>query len=82
MLLRISHSPDPDIRGECIDVVPMIIYRTCLIERHRGYVTPEQTKAAIRVAIENAIRESPLVLLNTDSGRLLDKAGQRRSFES
>jgi hypothetical protein len=37
---------------------------------------------AIRVAIENAIRESPLVLLNTDSGRLLDKSGQMRSFES
>ena len=34
------------------------------------------------MAIENAIRESPLVLLNTDSGRLLDKVGQRSSFES
>ena len=34
------------------------------------------------MAIEIAIRESPLVLLNTDSGRLLDKSGQRRSFES
>jgi hypothetical protein len=34
------------------------------------------------VAIENAIRESPLTLLNTDSGRLLDKSMQRSSFES
>ena len=34
------------------------------------------------MAIENAIRESPLVLLNTDSGRLLDKPGQACSFES
>ena len=34
------------------------------------------------MAIENAIRESPLVLLNTDSGRLLDKSGQARLFES
>jgi hypothetical protein len=33
------------------------------------------------VATENVIRESPLVLLNTDSGRLLDKSGQARSFE-
>ena len=82
VLLRISQSPDPDVRGECIDIVPMIIYRTRLVERHSGYVTPEQTKVVIRVAIENAIRESPLVLLNTDSGLLLDKAGQRRSFES
>jgi hypothetical protein len=34
------------------------------------------------VAIENAIRESPLVLINTDSGRFLDKSGQACSFES
>ena len=34
------------------------------------------------MAIENAIRESPLVLLNTDSGRLLDKSEQACSFES
>ena len=34
------------------------------------------------MAIQNAIRESPLVLLNTDSGRLLDKSGQACSFES
>ena len=54
----------------------------CVVDRHREYVHPEQTKAAIRAAIENAIRESPLVLVNTDSGRLLDKSGQARSFES
>ena len=34
------------------------------------------------MAIENAIRESPLVLLNTYSGRLLDKSEQAHSFES
>jgi hypothetical protein len=45
-------------------------------------VNPEQTKAAIRVAIQNAIRESPLVLLNTDTGRLLGKSEQACSFES
>ncbi|KAF8547675.1 hypothetical protein OG21DRAFT_859147 [Imleria badia] len=50
-------------------------------ERHREYVNPEQTKAAIRAAIEIAIRESPLALINTDSGRLLDKPGQACSFE-
>ena len=33
-------------------------------------------------SVENAIHESPLVLLNTDSGHLLDKSGQRCSFES
>ena len=32
--------------------------------------------------IENAIRESLLVLLNTVSDRLLDKSGQARSFQS
>ena len=34
------------------------------------------------MAIENAIRESPLVLVNTDSGHLLNKSGQACSFES
>ena len=82
MLLKISQLPDPDIRGECIDIVPMLIYPSCLIERHREYVNPEQTKAAIRASIEGVIRESPLVLLNTDSGRLLNKSAQACSFES
>ncbi|KAF8552354.1 hypothetical protein OG21DRAFT_150336 [Imleria badia] len=53
------------------------------IREHRlGYVNPEQTKAAIRAAIENTIRESPLALINTHSGCLLDKYGQACSFES
>ena len=26
MLLKISQSPDPEIRGECIDSVPMFIH--------------------------------------------------------
>ena len=26
MLLKISQSPDPDIRGECIDIIPMFVY--------------------------------------------------------
>ena len=34
------------------------------------------------MAIENVIHESPLVLINTDSGRLLDKSGQTSSFEA
>jgi hypothetical protein len=82
MLSKISQSPDPDIRGECIAIMPMHIYPSCLAERHREYVNSEQTKTAIRASIEDAIHESPLVLLNTGSGRLLDKSGQRRSFES
>ncbi|KAF8556447.1 hypothetical protein OG21DRAFT_1459308 [Imleria badia] len=51
-------------------------------ERSRRYVNTAQTEATIREAIENAIRELPLVLINTDSGRLLDKSGQASSFES
>ena len=45
-------------------------------------MNPGHTRAAIHAAIENAIRESPLVLINTDSGRLLDKSEQACSFES
>ncbi|KAF8553290.1 hypothetical protein OG21DRAFT_1267989 [Imleria badia] len=51
-------------------------------ERSRRYVNPAQTEATIRGAIQDVIRESPLVLINTDSGRLLDKSGQSSSFES
>ncbi|KAI9566208.1 hypothetical protein HD554DRAFT_1206209 [Boletus coccyginus] len=51
-------------------------------ERHHEYVNPERTKEAIRAAINNAIRESPPVLINADSGRLLNKSGQAHSFES
>ena len=36
----------------------------------------------IRGVIQDAIRESPLVLINTSSGRLVDKPGQASSFES
>ena len=50
--------------------------------RHREYINPERTKTAIHVAIENVIRESPQVLVNTASGRLLDKSGQACAFES
>jgi hypothetical protein len=82
MLLKISQSADPEVRGECIDIALVFIYSSCSLERRREYVNPEQTKAAIRASIEDAIRESPLVLLNTDSGRLLDKSAQACSFES
>ncbi|KAN0080388.1 hypothetical protein V8E55_009954 [Tylopilus felleus] len=48
----------------------------------REYVHPDQTKTVIRAAVDNAVLESPLVLINTDSGRLLDKQEQASSFES
>ncbi|KAF8555612.1 hypothetical protein OG21DRAFT_1483751 [Imleria badia] len=51
-------------------------------ERSRRYVNPAQTEATIRGTIENTIRETPPVLINTDSGRILDKSGQLSSFES
>ncbi|KAF8552627.1 hypothetical protein OG21DRAFT_1498291 [Imleria badia] len=51
-------------------------------ERFLWYVNPTQTEATIREAIKNAIHESPSMLINTNSGRLLDKSGQMSSFES
>ncbi|KAF8548191.1 hypothetical protein OG21DRAFT_1489599 [Imleria badia] len=51
-------------------------------ERSRKYVDPAQIEATIRGAIQNAIRESPPILINTHTGRLLDKSGQASSFES
>ncbi|KAF8431337.1 hypothetical protein L210DRAFT_2991367 [Boletus edulis BED1] len=46
---------------------------------HRQYM---DTKAAIRDVIRDAIRDSPRVLINTISGRLLNKAEQAVAFES
>jgi len=43
---------------------------------------PAQTKAAIRKAVQVVIRGSPRVLINTNSGHLLDKAKQASLFES
>ncbi|KAI9572519.1 hypothetical protein HD554DRAFT_2036090 [Boletus coccyginus] len=51
-------------------------------ERHREYIMPSKTKEAIREAVQIVIRDSPRVLINTVSGRLLDKSKQASSFES
>ncbi|KAF8431299.1 hypothetical protein L210DRAFT_3560691 [Boletus edulis BED1] len=42
---------------------------------HRHYINPTNTRT-------HAIRDSPRVLINTTSGRLLDKSEQAASFES
>ena len=41
-----------------------------------------QTKAAIREAVQDAIRDSPRVLIHTITGRLLDKTNQASLFET
>ncbi|KAF8139679.1 hypothetical protein EV363DRAFT_1310308 [Boletus edulis] len=51
-------------------------------ERRREYVSPAQTKTAIRRAVQNVIRDSPRILIHTASGRLLDKSKQASWFES
>ncbi|KAF8553582.1 hypothetical protein OG21DRAFT_1604034 [Imleria badia] len=51
-------------------------------KRLGDYVNPDETKAAIRASIKNATRKCPLVLINTHSGRLLDRSEQDHSFES
>ncbi|KAF8125249.1 hypothetical protein EV363DRAFT_1532897 [Boletus edulis] len=49
---------------------------------HRHYINPTNTRTVIRRAVQDAIRDSPRVLINTTSGRLLDKSEQAASFES
>ncbi|KAF8125250.1 hypothetical protein EV363DRAFT_636407 [Boletus edulis] len=49
---------------------------------HRHYINPTNTRTVIRRAVQHAIRASPRVLINTISGRLLDKSEQAASFES
>lgn len=43
---------------------------------------PEEIEAAIREAVQDTIRDLPRVLINTTSGRLLDKSKQASIFES
>ncbi|KAF8415451.1 hypothetical protein L210DRAFT_2704643 [Boletus edulis BED1] len=49
---------------------------------NRYYINPTNTRTVIRRAVQQAIRDSPRVLINTISGRLLDKSEQASSFES
>ncbi|KAN0087892.1 hypothetical protein V8E55_006513, partial [Tylopilus felleus] len=46
------------------------------------YVDPGETRKTIQRAVQDAIRDSPPVLINTVSGRLCDKFEQAASFES
>ncbi|KAF8431326.1 hypothetical protein L210DRAFT_3487764 [Boletus edulis BED1] len=54
----------------------------CIRKLHRHYINPTNTRTVIRRAVQHAIRDSPRVLINTTSGRLLDKSEQAASFES
>ena len=80
MLSKISRSLDPDIYGEYIDIV-LRVFTDLLADRHHEYVAPEQTKMAIRKAVQDAICDSPRVLINTISGHLCDKYQQAAAFE-
>ncbi|KAN0082754.1 hypothetical protein V8E55_008549 [Tylopilus felleus] len=48
----------------------------------RHFVKPEDTEATIRKAVQDVIRDSPRVLIDTTSGRLLNKSEQASMFES
>lgn len=67
----------------------MVCYILCsvrdisiLVTALRGqFVTPNDTKMVIRNAVKEIIQDSPLVLIDTETGRLCDKAQQGSSFE-
>ena len=82
MLSKVSESSNPDMRGERNNVALAFLYSPWVVERFCRYVSPAQTEEVIRGVIQDVIGESPLVLINTNSGRLLDKPGQASSFES
>ncbi|KAF8129301.1 hypothetical protein EV363DRAFT_1338600 [Boletus edulis] len=66
MLSKISQSSDPEIRGEAFN---------------DRYINPGNTRLAVRDAVQDAIRDSPRVLINTISGRLVDKLEQVSASE-
>ncbi|KAF8548112.1 hypothetical protein OG21DRAFT_1607087 [Imleria badia] len=53
-----------------------------IYDHFHQYVKPEETKAMIRKTVQDTIRDLPRVLVNTASGRLLDKSEQASMFES
>ncbi|KAH0831376.1 hypothetical protein J3R83DRAFT_14039 [Lanmaoa asiatica] len=46
------------------------------------YVSPSQTVAVIRDAVKRTQRDAPLVLIDTESGRLCDKRDRMNKFEA
>ena len=58
---------------------------TCLhdsTEYGDQYISPSSTRATIRNIVQRTIRHSPRVLINTDTGRLHDRAEQASAFEA
>ncbi|KAI9571074.1 hypothetical protein HD554DRAFT_244710 [Boletus coccyginus] len=51
-------------------------------ELRKGYVTPSQTRAAIRSAAKRTQRDAPLVVINTKTGRLCDQRERMDAFEA
>ncbi|KAI9567616.1 hypothetical protein HD554DRAFT_924007 [Boletus coccyginus] len=51
-------------------------------ELRKTYVTPSQTKAAIRSAVKGTQRDAPLVVINTKTGRLCDQRERMDAFEA
>ena len=82
MLSRMLESSDPEIRGEGVDTILKSIYSPYIPALHCQYIDPGETRKTIWRAVQDAIRDSPRVLINTLSGRLCDKSQQAASFES
>jgi len=59
-----------------------MIYSHCLTEHCHQYITPSSTRKTIRRIIQRTISHSPRVLINTTTGRLLDKGERASAFES
>ncbi|KAI9571644.1 hypothetical protein HD554DRAFT_1800783 [Boletus coccyginus] len=51
-------------------------------ELYKNYVNPSQTKAAIYGAIKRTQRGAPLVLIDTETGRLCDERQRTEEFEA
>ncbi|KAI9573369.1 hypothetical protein HD554DRAFT_2310612 [Boletus coccyginus] len=50
-------------------------------ELHGNYVSPSHTKAAIRSAVERTQQDAPLVLINTETGRMCHARERMDEFE-
>ena len=78
MLSKIEESPDPHVHGRPVRVeVPLIFLP--IVELRDQYV---DATPAIREVIEETIRHTPRVLIDTKTGRLYDKTRQPAAFET
>ena len=84
MLSKMEQSTDPDIHRESVLVIT-VKTMICLhhpIERRKQYQTPSRIRAKIHKIVRKTIRDSPLKLIDTSTGKIYGRDERIVMFES